>query len=101
MRIEHYSFSKLNTEITSIIAKHLNLSEYKIFFFGSRVTEKGNEYSDIDIGIEGPKEVGHETMAKIREEIGNLPILYKIDIVDFKDVSADFYNVASTNKEYL
>lgn len=101
MRIEHYPFSKLNLEITNIIGKYLNLSEYKVFFFGSRVTKKGNEYSDIDIGIEGPQEIKYETMAKIREEVENLPILYKIDIVDFKTVSTDFYNVVSANREYL
>lgn len=101
MRLEFYSFRKLRKEITEIVGQYLNLSEYKVFFFGSRVSNKGNEHSDVDIGIEGPNEISHEIMAKIREDIDNLPILYKIEIVDFKNVSPDFREVVSNHQEYL
>jgi len=49
MRLEHYPIEKLKKEILEIIGKHLDLNKYKIFFFGSRVTGKGNDRSDIDI----------------------------------------------------
>lgn len=57
MRLEFYSIQKLKKEITKIVGQYLNLSEYKVFFFGSRVSDKGDEHSDIDIGIEGPNEI--------------------------------------------
>jgi len=101
MRLEFYSQEKLKKEIRDIAGKYLNLGKYRVFFFGSRVTGKGNERSDIDIGIEGAEEVSWQAMSKIKEDVENLPTLYKIDIVDFKKVSSDFYNVAMRDIEPL
>ena len=101
MRIENYSVAKLKKEIAEIVGRHLDLREYKVFFFGSRVSGGGNQYSDIDVGIDGPEEIPYEIMAKIREDAENLSILYKIEIVDFKKVSPDFREVSSANREYL
>lgn len=101
MRIEHYPAQELKKEIAEIIGKYLDLRKYKIFFFGSRVSGGGNQHSDIDIGIEGPTEIPYEVMAKIKEDTENLPILYKIEIVDFQKVSSDFQKVSSANREYL
>lgn len=101
MRIEHYSLKKLKEEILGIVGKYLDLKQYKIFFFGSRVSGKGSEKSDIDVGIEGPQEIPFETMAKIKEEVDNLPTLYKIEIVDFSKVSPDFKEVAKQKIEVL
>jgi len=94
MRLEFYSLEKLKREILEIIGKYLDLKVYRVFFFGSRVTGGGNERSDIDIGIEGPYPVPLKIMGQIEDEIENLPTLYKIEIVDFKQTSSDFYEVA-------
>ncbi|MBU0647377.1 nucleotidyltransferase domain-containing protein [Patescibacteria group bacterium] len=101
MRLEHYSSEKLKKEILDIISKYLNLLEYKVFFFGSRVNNIGNERSDIDIGILGSKPIDFSTMAKIRDDIENIKILYIIDIVDFKKTSKAFQKVALENIEVL
>ena len=101
MRLEFYSSEKLGQEIKDIVGKYLDLNQYRIFFFGSRVSGKGDERSDIDIGIEGPEKISLRTMSKIKEEVENMPILYKIDIVDFKSVSSDFYEIAIQNIEIL
>lgn len=52
MQIEHYPSEKLKKEIIAILSKYPDLSQYRVFFFGSRV--KGNNFpsADIDIGIE-------------------------------------------------
>ncbi len=101
MRIEHYSAEKLKKEIIAILAKYLDLREYGVFFFGSRV--KGNNFpsADIDIGIEGPREIPAEIKLAIQEEMDNLPTLYKFDIVDFKNVSEKFKKEAFKHKEYV
>ena len=103
MRLERFSEEKLKKEILEIVGDSLDLREYKLFFFGSRAGggEKGDEYSDIDIGVEGETIVPAEAMRKIKEKIENLPILYKIEIIDFKDVSEDFYEVAKQNTEEI
>lgn len=93
MRLEHYPQEKLKKEILSILAKHLDLKKYKAFFFGSRVSGKGTDRSDIDIGIDGPP-IPASAWFEIEEEIEELPILYKVDFVDFQEVSDKFRQVA-------
>lgn len=99
MRLEHYPLERLKKEVLDIAAKYLQLTKYRIFFFGSRVSAEGDERSDIDIGIEGKNEIPSAVMAHIREDLEKLPILYKIEIVDFKNVSPDFRKVAFNNIE--
>lgn len=101
MRLEFYPVEKLKKEILEIIKRYLDLYSYQVFFFGSRVIGKGDERSDIDIGIEGDKEIPYGIMARIREDIENLPTLYKIELVDFKKVSADFREVALQHIEFI
>ena len=101
MKLEYYPLEKLKKEILEIIGKYLDINSYKVFFFGSRVSNKDDERSDIDIGIEGPNQVSLEVMAQIKDEISTLPTLYHIDIVDFAGVDEDFYKVAKQNFELL
>lgn len=101
MKLEFYPQEKLKKEIQKIIAKYLDLRKYKIFFFGSRILGKGSERSDIDIGIEGPKEIPSHIFLEIQEEIENLPTLYKIDVVDFKRVSPEFKKNALQSAEVI
>ena len=101
MRIEHESAEKFKKDILRIVGKGLDLRKYKVFFFGSRVLGKGNERSDIDIGIEGPAPVPLEIMSDIEDEIEELPLLYKIDVVDFQKTSEKFKKVAMEQVENI
>ena len=101
MKLEHYPVEKLKQEIKEIVGRHLDLKKYTLFFFGSRVLGKGDERSDIDLGIEGSKPVDSVVMSNIQEDIEELPMLYKIDIVDFKEVGGDFYKVAKEKIEII
>jgi len=101
MRLENESIEEIQKDILEIVGRFLDLADYKVFFFGSRVTGKGDERSDIDIGIEGEDVIPFEVMSKIESEIQSLPILYKIEIVDFKTVSSDFYEVAKQKIVFL
>lgn len=101
MKLEFYSVEKLKKEILEIVIKYLNLNKYKVFFFGSRVSGKNDEYSDIDVGIEGPEEIPTRVIYQIKEDIEDLPILYKIEVVDFYNVSSKFKKVASQHLESI
>ncbi len=101
MRLEHESVEKLKKEILRVVTGYVDVSKFKVFFFGSRVAGKGDDRSDIDIGIEGKEPVPVETMMEIEDEIRELPVFYKMEIVDFKKVSDDFYKVAKQNVEFL
>lgn len=62
---------------------------------------KGTDRSDVDVGIEGPEPVPPLKMLLIEEEIENLPTLYKIDVVDFKQAAKVFREAASRHIELL
>ncbi len=101
MRLEFYPVEKLKKEILDIIGKQLDLSKYRVFFFGSRISGRGTDRSDIDIGIEGPEPLSAKAQCEIEEAIENLPTLYKLEIVDFKKVASIFKEVAIQHLEYI
>lgn len=101
MRLEHYPLERLKKELLEIIGRHLDLSRYRVFFFGSRVTGKGTDRSDIDVGIEGPEPVPSRAWIEIEEEIENIPTLYKVEIVNFSNVSYIFKEVATQHREFI
>lgn len=77
-----------------IVRAHLPDRAYRVFLFGSRAGGTAHERSDIDIGIEGPRAVPHETLAAIVETIDEMPTLYSVDVVDFARVPETFRSVA-------
>lgn len=101
MKLEYYSEEKLRREILEIIGRYLNIDEYKVFFFGSRISMESSKHSDIDIGIEGPKEISASVKLQIEEDLEDIPTLYSFDLIDFKTVSKDFKTEAIKNIEYV
>jgi predicted nucleotidyltransferase len=101
MKIEFYSEEKLKRQILDIIGKYLDLSSYRVFFFGSRVKKENFPRSDIDIGVEGPEELSAKTKLEIEEGLDNLPTLYNLDLVDFKKVTSEFKREALIHVEYI
>ena len=101
MQLEFYSVEELKKAVLEIVGKYLDLNLYKIFFFGSRVSRLAGSRADIDIGIEGAAEVPVEIKLKIEEELEELPTLYKLDFVDFGNVSDKFKREAMRNVEYV
>ena len=101
MKLENYSSEQLKKDILKIVGKYLDLKKHKIFFFGSRV--KGDSFlrSDIDIGIEGSKNISADIKLEIEEDLNKLPILYNIDFIDFKKVSPKFKKEALKFKEII
>lgn len=101
MKLEHYPPEKLKKLVLSVLDRHLNLSLYKIFFFGSRVRGDCFDGSDIDIGIEGPQKLPVSVKLDIDEALDKLPVLYKIELVDFKNISRRFKKEALKSIEYI
>lgn len=85
----------LGADLEKIVSKYIEAgSGYELFFFGSRVTGKNAERSDIDVGIKGKEPLPLSSVSDIKEEIENLPTLYKIDFVDFAGTAKVFKEVA-------
>ena len=101
MKIEYISSSQLKNDLLKGIGRYIDLNKYKIFFFGSRVKGDNLSKSDIDLGIIGPRKIPAETKLLIQEKIEHIPTLYKIDFVDFNNVSKKFKKEASKYIEYI
>ena len=101
MKIKNVTEEEFKSRMRLVLGKYLDLTKFKVFVFGSRVTERGDERSDIDVGIEGDGLVPEADMQKIKEEVEEMPLLYKVDVVDFRRVADDFYQVAKQRVEYI
>ena len=81
-------------EIATSLLK--NAGCQSIYLFGSLVTGKNHEESDIDIGIKGlPAGKYFETCARVYFSMDN-----DVDIVDF-DSNADFYSLLNNQGEVV
>jgi uncharacterized protein len=101
MRLEHRPVEYLKQKLLQIIRAYPELADSKVFFFGSRVTGRGDERSDIDVGIYGSEPVPPRIWLDIREAVEELPVLYKIDLIDFQRASPSFREVALQEIEEL
>ena len=101
MTLDHYPLGQFKSDILHTAAKYLDLSTTKIFIFGSRATTKGDDRSDIDLGLEPTQHINAQSLTSFKEAIENLNTLYIVDVVDFSQVSNSFAKTASENKIYL
>ena len=101
MLLTHYPEDKFKTQIKQLIGRHLDLNKHQVIVFGSRASGKASPQSDIDIGILGPKPLPTRIIGQIKDEVQELPILYKIDVVDFAGASSKFRQVALQTYERL
>ncbi len=100
MKLKIEDRKKIEAQIKDILNSYIVLSEYKIFFFGSRVTETGGERSDIDIGVLGNK-IPENDFFEIQDKIKEMETPYSVNLVDFYDVSESFKETAMKNVEYF
>jgi predicted nucleotidyltransferase len=101
VRLEHGSVEYLRRKLLEIIGPYPELTDSRVFFFGSRVTNQGDERSDIDVGVYGRQPVPSRVWLEIQEAVEELRTLYKIDLVDFQRVSPSFREVALQEVEEI
>jgi predicted nucleotidyltransferase len=68
--------------------------QVRVLLFGSRATGRSDPRSDIDLGIDLGHPIDPGTLARLREAFEDMPILQKVDVVDFASLDADFRRVA-------
>ncbi len=78
--------------IKAILDKFLKPGTYKAFIFGSRALGTHEKYSDIDLGLytNSGKPIPGHIREYIREALEESDIPYRVDVVDFTEVSEDF-----------
>jgi predicted nucleotidyltransferase len=87
--------------LKEIFDKNLPGISFRAFIFGSQANKTLLTRSDIDVGIISEDKITSQQFANIYAEIEELPMLYKIDLVNFKEVDAYFKSVALKNVERL
>ncbi|MDF0673698.1 MAG: nucleotidyltransferase domain-containing protein [Nitrospira sp.] len=65
-----------------------------LFVFGSHASGSASPRSDIDVGIDIGHVIAPEKLAALREAFDELPILQKVDVVDFCGLEESFKSVA-------
>ena len=86
--------------IKEILDKNLAGVSFDAFIFGSQANRTSLIRSDIDVGIIADGITAYQ-LSKINAAIEELPMLYKIDLVNFMEVDAQFKSVALKNVEKL
>ena len=84
-------------KIKETVFKHISPEENKVFLFGSRATGTNRKWSDYDIGVIGKEKLPYSKFNELKNELEESNIPYKIDIIDFAQVSDKFRNVALKN----
>lgn len=84
------TYEKINDLIINSVRHNLPFDHYRIFYFGSRVSGRASSRSDLDVGIEAGRKIPLNALTKIKDELENIPVLQKIDLVDFSRVPEDF-----------
>lgn len=94
----------LDDNTLKIIKSNLNSylpKNYKAFIFGSRATNNNRPFSDIDLGILGPKPVDRRKLNSLSFSLEDSNIPYIVDIVDFSTVSDKFKATALKKIIYI
>ena len=77
-----------------IVHEYLPDDSYKTFIFGSRASGKNRKFSDIDLGINGPKPLTPKEYVRIQGALEESDLPYHVDLVDFNKVSDTFKRIS-------
>lgn len=83
----------LDDNTLKIIKSNLNSylpKNYTAFIFGSRATNNNRPFSDIDLGILGPKPLPSKNYINLVQAFEDSDIPYRTDVVDFANVTEKF-----------
>lgn len=80
--------------VKKIILKRVPLQDYSVFLFGSRAVGNHHQMSDIDVGVWGENPLNVLLKLDLEEELEECIVPFKIDLIDFHAVSAEFKKYA-------
>ncbi len=79
--------------IRGIVKRHLDTRKHRVFIFGSRAQGSSSGFSDYDLGIEGER-LPAEVYLNLVSDFEESDFPYRVDVVEFRDVSEAFKRVA-------
>lgn len=75
--------------VLQILAAHLPNGS-TVWVFGSRATARPRRYSDLDLAIDAGRPLTLDEMAALAEAFSESDLAWRVDIVDWRRVDADF-----------
>ena len=89
------SKNKYLEELKNLVLEILKDEKVKIILFGSRARGDNNAVSDVDIGLMPYGKIDKKKVILLKEKIEDLNIPYKVELVNFSEVSQDFRKEAA------
>lgn len=90
--------------------KHLNIvrdilkryiSNYKVWAFGSRVTGKAKQYSDLDLAIISDRPLDFGLLGAMRDAFSESDLPFKVDLIDWAVTSREFQAIIKQSYEVI
>jgi predicted nucleotidyltransferase len=78
------------TALKKLVLDHLKDEKAKVVLFGSRARKDNRPFSDVDIGVIPYGEFHEIKITLLRDELENFNVPYRVEIVNFSEVSEDF-----------
>ena len=82
--------------VADILKTHI--PQYEVWAFGSRVTMTARPYSDLDLAFITAAPLSLETHAALNDAFIESDLPWKVDIVDWANVSDAFKTIIQKNK---
>ncbi len=74
----------------AVLARRELGPQTRVWWFGSWPEGRARSRSDLDIAVLPDETAGPEGMARFRQAVEDLPTLYRIDLVDLREVGEAF-----------
>ncbi len=85
--------------IKRVLHKHVNNAEIRVF--GSRLNEDVKKYADLDMVIVAKEKIALKVVTRMKEELEESDIPFRVDILDWHEISNDFKKIINKNYEVL
>lgn len=85
--------------IKQILSKYVPNAEIRVF--GSRYKHTNKEFSDIDIAIVDKQKIDIKTYAYMKEEFEESNLKYRVDIIDWNNISDEFKKIIEEGYEVI
>lgn len=80
----------LREQVRGIFGRHLGDRRYRLYLFGSHANGRATPRSDYDFAVQAQAPLDLATLAAIRADLEDLPVLQGFDVVDLTAAAPEF-----------
>ena len=78
------------------ILESVLMGDFDVYVFGSRITGKHQPFSDIDICLKSSTKIDRAILAELRFKLADSNLPYKVDLIDYHSLDADFQTLINS-----